>query len=32
MTEHFGRSLDELKEAIVNPAKKFEAGEKGILY
>ena len=32
MTEHFGRSLDELKEAVVNPAKKFKAGEKGIVY
>ena len=32
MTEHFGKDLDELKEAIVNPAKKFKAGEKGIVY
>ena len=32
MTERFGKDLDELKEAIVNPAKKFKAGEKGIVY
>ena len=32
MTEQFGKDLDELKEAIVNPAKKFKAGEKGIVY
>ena len=30
MTEHFGKSLDELKEAIVSPIKK--AGDKGIVY
>ena len=36
MTEHFGKSLDEmkelLKEAVVNPAKKFKAGDRGIVY
>ena len=30
MTEQFGQSLDELKEAIVSPIKK--AGDKGIVY
>ena len=30
MAEHFGKSLDELKEAIVSPIKK--AGDKGIVY
>ena len=30
MTEQFGKSLDELKEAIVSPIKK--AGDKGIVY
>ena len=29
MAEHFGKSLDELKEAIVNPIRK--AGDKGIV-
>ena len=32
MTEQFGKDLDELKEAFVNHAKKFKAGEKGIVY
>ena len=31
MTERFGKRLDELEEAILNPAKKFKAGEKGIV-
>ena len=31
MTEQFGKRLDELEEAILNPAKKFKAGEKGIV-